>query len=63
MRLDLGRLGDPDQLHHADLVVIQDEPGHLSLACPDVQGEPGNDTPPRIAEMIKAAAFGRKVGE
>jgi hypothetical protein len=25
--------------------------------------EPGNDTPPRIAEMIKAGAFDRKAGE
>ena len=26
-------------------------------------GEPANDTPPRIAEMIKAGAFDRKAGE
>ena len=31
MWLDLGRLVDLDQLHHADLLVIQDEPGHLFL--------------------------------
>jgi hypothetical protein len=27
------------------------------------KGEPANDTPPRIAEMIKAGAFDRKAGE
>jgi hypothetical protein len=27
------------------------------------EGEPANDTPPRIAEMIKAGAFDRKPGE
>jgi hypothetical protein len=27
------------------------------------EGEPANDTPPRIAEMIKAGAFDRKAGE
>ena len=26
------------------------------------EGEPANDTPPRIAEMIKAGAFDRKTG-
>jgi hypothetical protein len=26
------------------------------------EGEPANDTPPRIAEMIKAGAFDRKAG-
>jgi hypothetical protein len=25
--------------------------------------EPGNDTPPAIAEMIRAGAFNRKAGE
>jgi hypothetical protein len=27
------------------------------------KGEPANDTPPRIAEMIKAGAFDRKPGQ
>ena len=27
------------------------------------EGEPANDTPPRIAEMIKAGAFDRKPGK
>ena len=27
------------------------------------EGEPANDTPPRIAEMIKSGAFDRKPGE
>ena len=27
------------------------------------EGEPANDTPPRIAEMIKAGAFDRKPGQ
>jgi hypothetical protein len=26
------------------------------------EGEPANDTPPRIGEMIKAGAFDRKAG-
>jgi hypothetical protein len=28
----------------------------------EVEGEPANDTPPRVAEMIKAGAFDRKPG-
>src|SRR6476469_5505759 len=35
MRFDLGRLVDPLKLHHADLVVIHDEPGHLFPHRPD----------------------------
>jgi hypothetical protein len=27
------------------------------------EGEPADDTPPRIAEMIKAGAFNRRAGE
>ena len=27
------------------------------------EGEPANDTPPRIAEMIKSGSFDRKPGE
>jgi hypothetical protein len=29
----------------------------------EAEGEPGNDTPPRIAEMIKNGAFDRKPGQ
>jgi hypothetical protein len=29
----------------------------------DPEGEPADDTPPRIAEMIKSGAFDRKAGE
>ena len=29
----------------------------------ETEGEPANDTPPRIAEMIKAGAFDRKPGQ
>jgi hypothetical protein len=40
---------EPDKIVEAEMV----EP----------EGEPANDTPPRIAEMIKAGAFDRKPGE
>ena len=35
----------------------------LEAEIVEPEGEPGNDTPPRIAEMIKAGAFDRKPGE
>ena len=40
---------EPEQIVEAEIV----EP----------EGEPAKDTPPRIAEMIKAGAFDRKAGE
>jgi hypothetical protein len=40
---------EPEEISEAELV----EP----------EGEPADDTPPRIAEMIKAGAFDRKPGE
>jgi hypothetical protein len=40
---------EPEEIVEAELV----EP----------EGEPADDTPPRIAEMIKAGAFDRKAGE
>jgi hypothetical protein len=40
------------------------EPVEVSEAeIVEPEGEPPNDTPPRIAEMIKAGAFDRKPGE
>ncbi len=41
--------GEPEEIVEAEIV----EP----------EGEPANDTPPRIAEMIKAGAFDRKAGQ
>ena len=39
------------------------EPGELFEAeVIEPAGEPVNDTPPRVAKMIKAGAFGRKAG-
>jgi hypothetical protein len=35
----------------------------LEVEIIEPEGEPANDTPPRIAEMIKAGAFDRKAGE
>jgi hypothetical protein len=35
----------------------------LEAEIVEPEGEPANDTPPRIAEMIKAGAFDRKAGE
>src|SRR5215211_1872830 len=40
------------------------EPEEISEAeIVEPEGEPANDTPPRIAEMIKAGAFDRKPGQ
>jgi hypothetical protein len=40
------------------------EPAEISEAeIVEPEGEPANDTPPRIAEMIKAGAFDRKAEE
>jgi hypothetical protein len=41
--------GEPEEIVEAEIV----EP----------EGEPANDTPPRIAEMIKTGAFDRKAGK
>ena len=35
----------------------------LEAEIAEPEGEPADDTPPRIAEMIKAGAFDRKAGE
>jgi hypothetical protein len=35
----------------------------LEAEIVEPEGEPANDTPPRIAEMIKAGAFDLKAGE
>jgi hypothetical protein len=35
----------------------------LEAAIVEPQGEPANDTPPRVAEMIKSGAFDRKPGQ
>jgi hypothetical protein len=40
---------DPEEIVEAEIV--------------ESEGEPGNDTPPRIAEMIKSGAFDRKPGQ
>jgi hypothetical protein len=40
---------EPEEIVEADIV----EP----------EGEPANDTPPRVAEMIKSGAFNRKPGQ
>jgi hypothetical protein len=37
------------------------EPVEVEIAEPE--GEPANDTPPRVAEMIKSGAFDRKPGK
>jgi hypothetical protein len=47
--LDLPDPGEPEEIVEAEIV----EP----------EGEPANDTPPRIAEMIKTGAFDRKPGQ
>jgi hypothetical protein len=40
------------------------EPEEISEAgIVEPEGEPANDTPPRIAEMIKSGAFDRKPGQ
>jgi hypothetical protein len=46
--LDRSDPGEPEEIVEAEIV----EP----------EGEPANDTPPRVSEMIKAAAFDRKPG-
>jgi hypothetical protein len=35
----------------------------LEVKIVEPEGEPASDTPPRIAEMIKAGAFDRKAAE
>ena len=41
-----------------------DEPEEIVEAeIVEPEGEPANDTPPRVAEMIKAGAFDRKPGQ
>jgi hypothetical protein len=35
----------------------------LETEIVEPEGEPANDTPPRIARMIKAGAFDRKAGK
>lgn len=35
----------------------------LEAAIVEPQGEPANDTPPRVAEMIKSGAFDRRPGQ
>jgi hypothetical protein len=47
--IDRPDTGEPDEDIEAEIV----EP----------EGEPANDTPPRIAEMIKSGAFDRKPGQ
>ena len=47
--LDRPDPGEPEEIVEAEIV----EP----------EGEPANDTPPRIAEMIKSGAFDRKPGQ
>ena len=40
------------------------EPEEISEAeIVEPEGEPANDTPPRVAEMIKAGAFDHKPGQ
>ena len=40
------------------------EPGEiLEAEIVEPEGEPANDTPPRIAKMIRAGAFDRQAGE
>jgi hypothetical protein len=35
---------------------------HIEAEIAESRGEPANDTPPRVAEMIKAGGFDRKPG-
>jgi hypothetical protein len=49
----------PSTLDHHD--AEPDETVEAEIVEPD--GEPANDTPPRVAEMIKSGAFNRKPGE
>jgi hypothetical protein len=44
-----------------DLDVEPEEISEAEIAEPE--GEPANDTPPRVAEMIKSGAFDRKPGK
>jgi hypothetical protein len=48
--------GGSDQ-HNAEAAEISE------VEIVEPEGEPANDTPPRIAEMIKAGAFERKPGQ
>jgi hypothetical protein len=48
-------------LDRRDPEVEAEEPVEAEIVEP--QGEPANDTPPRIAEMIKSGTFDRKPGQ
>ena len=51
---------EPDKIVEAEIV----KPKEISKAgIVEPEGEPANDTPPRIAEMIKSGAFDRKPGQ
>jgi hypothetical protein len=47
--IDRPDTGEPDESVEAEIV--------------EIEGQPANDTPPRIAEMIKSGAFDRKPGQ
>ena len=56
---------NPPQPAIEDRLIDRDvEPGEsVDAEIVEPEGEPANDTPPRIAEMIKAGAFDRMPGE
>jgi hypothetical protein len=56
---------NPPQPAIEERVIDSDvEPEEIAEAeIAEPEGEPANDTPPRIAEMIKSSAFDRKPGE
>jgi len=43
--------------------VIDPDAELIEAEIVEPEGEPANDTPPRVAEMIKSGAFDRKPGE
>ncbi len=55
---------NPPQPAIEDRVIGRPDPGEpeeiADAEIAEPEGEPANDTPPRIAEMIKAGAFDRK---
>jgi hypothetical protein len=43
--------------------VLEPEVELVEAEIVEPEGEPANDTPPRVAEMIKSGAFDRKPGQ
>jgi hypothetical protein len=53
---------NPAQPAIEDRVLERPDPGEPEEIV-EAEGEPANDTPPRVAAMIKAGAFDRKPGQ